>query len=127
MIGIAHFGNRDRLRYVQDTRITTQSGQQLCLMAKTTLTSFIFPLALSKEYVWGFVTARDQAKNVTYHRTDTYVPIANGEIGRLQKSGHLPSPLPLIKYGIGDVVAVCIGWLMLLILVAGGLAKLTGH
>lgn len=51
MIGIAWFGNRDTLRFVWDTAINAPSGQQLCLMAKTTLSFFILPLALSKEYV----------------------------------------------------------------------------
>ena len=127
MIGLAYFGNRDRLRYIQDTRINTPSGQQLCLMAKTTLTSFIFPIALSKEYVWGFITARDQARSLIHYRTDTYLPIPSGEIARFQASGHLPIPLPQIRYGIGEVITVCIGWSMGSILIAGALAKLAGH
>jgi hypothetical protein len=127
MIGFASFGNRDKLRFIQDTRVNTPSGQQLCLMAKTTLTFFIFPIALSKEYVWGFITARDHAKNLIHYRTDTYLPIPSGEISRFQVSGHLPTPLPQIRYGIGDVVAVGFGWLMVLMLIVGGLIKLTGH
>ena len=127
MIGFASFGNRDRLCFIQDTRINAPSGQQLCLMAKTTLTFFIFPLALSKEYVWGLITARDQAKNLVHYRTDAYLPIASDEIARFQASGHLPSPLPLIKYRIGDVISVWTGWLMVLILIAGALVKLAGH
>lgn len=127
MIGIAWFGNRDTLRFVRDTAINAPSGQQLCLMAKTTLSFFILPLALSKEYVWGFITARDQAKNLIHYRTDAYLPIANGEIARLQTSGHLPSPLPPIKYRIRDLIAVWTGWLLVLMAIVGSLANHTGH
>jgi hypothetical protein len=121
MIGFASFGSRDSLRFIQDTRINSPNGRQLCLMAKTTLTSFVFPLALSGEYVWGLITARDQAKSLIHYRTDTYLPIAKGEIARFQASGDLPSPLPPIKYRVGDVISVWIGWFLVLVVVAGAL------
>jgi hypothetical protein len=127
MIGFASFGNRDSLRFIQDTGIKTPNGQQLCLMAKTTLTSFVFPLALSREYVWGLITARDQVKNLIRYRTDTYLPIANGEIPRFQASGLLPSPLPPIKYKVGDVISVWVGRFMALIVIAGAIVNSTGH
>jgi hypothetical protein len=127
MIGFVSFGDRDSLRFIQDTPIKTPSGQQLCLMAKTTLTFFFFPIGLSGEYVWGLITARDEAKNLIRYRTDTYLRIANGEIARFQADGFLPSPLPPIKYKVGDVISVWIGWFLVLIAIIGAVAKVTGH
>jgi hypothetical protein len=124
---IVSFGNYDSLRFLSDTRVSAQNGQQLCLMAKTTLSSFIFPLALSGEYVWGLITARDAKKNLIHYRTDTYIPIAAGDIARFQAAGTLPRSLPPIKYKVSDRIAVGFGWFMVLVLVAGGILQVTGH
>jgi hypothetical protein len=126
MIGFVSFGDQDSLRFIKDTRISTPNGQQLCLMAKTTLSFFFFPLALSGEYVWGLITARDQEKHLIHFRTDTYLPIANGEIARLQASGHLPSPLPPIKYRFGDVVSVWAGRLLMSFMLISAVGALVG-
>src|SRR4029077_9636042 len=125
MIGILSFGKRDSLRLLNDTNIS-QSGQPLCLMAKTTVHSCFFPLGLSCEYVWGVITRRDREKNVIEYRTNTFLPIAQDDIAKFQASGLLPNPLPPISYKTGDVALVCIGWAFVLMAVAGGVMQALG-
>lgn len=122
MIGLMLFGNKDTLSFIGDTTINDQSGRPLCLMAKTTVHNLFVPLALSREYVWGLVTRRDE--KLVHFKTNAYLPIAEGDIAKFQASGRLPSPLPPINYRVWEIGAVCFGWFIIL---AGVAVFLTGH
>jgi hypothetical protein len=113
------FGDQTELRYLGEVSIKGKEGEDLCLLYKMTVTSFFFPIFLSKDgYVLGIIERRDQGK-LWWSRTKFY-PLTDDDIAKWQASGHLPKPLPGYTVMLGDTWYVWLGRFLMVLAAIGG-------